>query len=89
MTVKLLAKQYLEFLNLKGCCTDSPESTLVKMPLCWKSHVTAHMEVTSCYSKEPLFQTALFSKALGNPDQTVVCYDPFIIYMYEQGYIIS
>ena len=31
------------FLNLKGGCTDSSESTLVKMPHCWKSHVTAHL----------------------------------------------
>ena len=41
MTVKLLTKQHLEFLSLKGNCTGSSESTLVKMPQCWKSHVTA------------------------------------------------
>ena len=27
----------------KGGCTGSGESTLVKMPHCWKSHVTAHL----------------------------------------------
>ena len=43
MTAKLLTKQHLEFLNLKGGCTGSYESTLVKMPQCWKSHVTAHV----------------------------------------------
>ena len=32
MTVKLLTKQHLEFLGLKGGCTGSSESTLVKMP---------------------------------------------------------
>ena len=43
MTVKLLPKQHLEFLSLKGGCTGLSESTLVKMPHCWKSHVTAHI----------------------------------------------
>ena len=31
MTVMLLTEQHLEFLCLKGGCTDSSESTLVKM----------------------------------------------------------
>ena len=39
--VKLLTKHHLEFLSLKGGCTGSTESTRVKMPHCWKSHVTA------------------------------------------------
>ena len=43
MSVKLLTEHYLEFLRLKGGCTCSSQSTLVKMPHCWKSHVTAHM----------------------------------------------
>ena len=42
MSVKLLSEQHLEFLRLKGGCTDLSESTLVKMPHCWKSHVAAH-----------------------------------------------
>ena len=41
MTVKLLTEQHLEFLSLKGGYKGSSESTLVKMPHCWKSHVTA------------------------------------------------
>ena len=45
MTVKLLSENLLEFLSLKGGCTGSSESTLVKMPHCWKSHVTAHIFV--------------------------------------------
>ena len=32
----------LEFLSLKGGCIGSSESTLVKMPHCWKSYATAH-----------------------------------------------
>ena len=43
MTIKLLTEQHLEFLSLKDGCTGSSESTLVKMPHCWKSHVTAHL----------------------------------------------
>ena len=38
MSVKLLTEHHLEFLSLKGGCTGSSESTLVKMPHCWKSH---------------------------------------------------
>ena len=41
MDLKLLTQQHLEFLSLKEGCTGSSESTLVKMPHCWKSHVTA------------------------------------------------
>ena len=43
MRVKLLTGHHLEFLSLKGNCTGSPESTLVKMPHCWKSHATAQI----------------------------------------------
>ena len=43
MSVKLLTEHHLEFLLLKGGCTGSSESTLVKIPHCWKSHVTAHL----------------------------------------------
>ena len=43
MIVKLLTEHHLEFLSLRGGCTGSSESTLVKMPHCWKSHVTAKL----------------------------------------------
>ena len=43
MSVKLLNEHNLELLSLTGRCTGSSESTLVKMPLCWKSHVTAQL----------------------------------------------
>ena len=39
MTVKLLTEYHLGFLSLKGLS----ESTLVKKPHCWKSHVVAHL----------------------------------------------
>ena len=45
MSVKLLTEKHLEFLSLKGGYTGSSESTLVKMPHCWKSHVVTHMYV--------------------------------------------
>ena len=44
MSVKLLAEHNLEFLSLKGGCTGSSESTLVKMLHCRKSHVMAHVQ---------------------------------------------
>ena len=43
MSVKLLTEHLLEVLSLKGGCTCLSESTLVKMPHCWKSHVMAHL----------------------------------------------
>ena len=45
MIVKLQTEHQLELLSLKGGCTGSSESTLVKMPHCWKSHVPAHLYV--------------------------------------------
>ena len=41
--VKLLTEHHLEFLSFKGGCTGSYESTLVKMPHCWKSHIVVQM----------------------------------------------
>ena len=38
---KLLSEHQLKFQRLTGCRTGSSESTLVKMPLCWKSYVMA------------------------------------------------
>ena len=45
MSAKLLTEHHLEFLRLTGGCTGSSESTLVKMPHCWKSHVAAQYYV--------------------------------------------
>ena len=46
MSVELLTKHHLEFLSIKGGCTGSSESTLVKMPHCWKLHVATHLCIT-------------------------------------------
>ena len=35
--------------SLKGGCTGSKESTLFKMPHCWKSHVTAQIITFVCF----------------------------------------
>ena len=43
MSVKLLTENHLEFLSLKGGCRGFPESTIVKMSNCWKSHATAQL----------------------------------------------
>ena len=43
MTLKLLAEHHLEFLSFKGGFSGSSESLHIKMPHCWKSHVTAHI----------------------------------------------
>ena len=41
--VKLLTEHLLEFLSLKRGYTGLSESTLVKLPHCWKSHVMAKL----------------------------------------------
>ena len=43
MIVKLQTEHHLEFQSLKGGCTGPSESTHVKLPHCWKSHVTAYI----------------------------------------------
>ena len=54
MSVKLLSEHNLEFISLKVGCTGSSESTFVKMPHCWKSHVTAHMRLNEADSGRSL-----------------------------------
>ena len=72
MIDKLLTEHHLDFLSLKGGCRGSPESTLVKMPHCWKSHGAAHFV---CFSasirrtsmrgeKRPLFKKEAQEEAL-------------------------
>ena len=43
MTVTLLTEHHLAFLSLIEGSTGSSESTLVKMPHCWKSHIAAQV----------------------------------------------
>ena len=65
MSVKLLTEHHLEFLNLKLGYTDSSKSTLVKIPHCWKSHVTAQIfrpqdPPSSCVCMFNLFMLNVF-----------------------------
>ena len=57
MIVKLLTEHHLEFLSLKGGCRGSSESTRVKMPHFWKSHVTAH--INCIFTSDDRFHMAL------------------------------
>ena len=78
MNIKLLTEQHLEFFSLTGGCTGSFESTLVKMPHCWKSHVTAHVPVKYAYGSMQAYQVeyVFFYVILSlyfRSDQNVVC----------------
>ena len=61
MSVKLLTEHNLEFLSLKGGCKGLSEYTLVKMPHCWKSHVTAQFMFSPGYVL-PICSTNSLSK---------------------------
>ena len=43
MTVMLLTENNLEFLSLIGGYTGSSESTLVKIPQCWRLHAATNI----------------------------------------------
>ena len=58
MTVKLLTEHHLEIISLKGEFTCSSESTLVKIPHCRKSRVTAHI---FCVNWEEPGQTSRYA----------------------------
>ena len=45
MSIKLLTEHHLELLSLKGDCIGSSESTLVKIPHCWKTRVMAQVSL--------------------------------------------
>ena len=64
MTIKLVTEQYLELLSLKGGCTGSSESTLVKILHYWKSHVGAHVSGNNFVYINTLCMRAM--KALAN-----------------------
>ena len=50
MTVKLLTEHHSkEFLSFIGGCRGSSESTLVKMPHCWKFDALAHIMPVAVY----------------------------------------
>ena len=52
MIVKLQTEPHLEFLSLKGGCTGSSESTLVKMSNCWKSFISRIPSECQCLTDD-------------------------------------
>ena len=68
-SVKLLTECHSEFLSLNGDCTVSSESTLVKMPHCWKSHAAAHMSLRSLLC---LFLSGHFTQVLLRTVHTLI-----------------
>ena len=66
MIVKLLTERHLEFLSLKGGCTGSSESTLVKMSNCWKSHALAQMSLFNSLHAVYFFMLLLLSAEFFN-----------------------
>ena len=68
MTLKLLTEHHLEFLSVKGGCTDSSESTLVKMPHCWKLHVAAQFLIRESAITYMLPSTDLNGDLLSVPE---------------------
>ena len=74
MTVKLLTKQHLEVLCLKGGCTGLSESTYVKMPHCWKSHAMAQMVFNSIRNQSLVFSLSdLLAYMILNGPSTLYC----------------
>ena len=53
MNIKLLTKNHLEFLSLKGGCSCSSESIHVGIPHCYKSHATAQISDAMVWRSEP------------------------------------
>ena len=54
MIIMRLTENNLKFLSLKGGYTGSSESSLVKIPHCWKSQVTAQMTFCPQFSHDLL-----------------------------------
>ena len=72
MSVKLLTEQHLKLLSLTGACTGSSESTLVKMPHCWKSHGVAQMSCdASPYKAYTIYEHLLYFCNIGSKQQVV------------------
>ena len=72
MSVKLLTEHRLEFERLKGGCTGSSKSTLVKMPHSWKSYVVAQFYDTNWLRADVRIQYAGYiniSKKMANSDK--------------------
>ena len=75
LSVKLLTEHHLEFLRLKGGCNGSSESTLVKMPHCMKSHVTAHINNCQLKCHIVILPYSKFEEKLVINNKTIMCFE--------------
>ena len=66
-TVKLLTEHNLELLSLTGGCTGLSESTLLKLPHCWKSWLIFYI-----YSEEKFQSVFMFSNKINNTGYIIV-----------------
>ena len=84
MTLKLLTEYHLEFLSLKGGCTDLSESALVKMPHCWKSHVTLILfcRKVNCVKLQNLRLRKKQSELANSLDQDEMSHIGYFIWIY-------
>ena len=73
MTVRLLTEQNFGFLSLKGGCTGSSESTLVKMPQCCESRVAAQLLLMQPESKKEKTKLFVFVHYFNSLPTGVVC----------------
>ena len=63
--VKLPTEHHLRFQSLKLGCAGSSESTLVEMPHCWKSFVTAQLlwsKANSMFKNSPVNDLLMYLK---------------------------
>ena len=80
MNIKLLIEQILEFLSLKGDCTGSFESTLVKMPHLQKSHHGSNGNNNSlCLNIGPMVMKLQLTQQNWNDYSCCLCLDPVVI----------
>ena len=77
MSVKLLTEHHLEFLSLKGGCTGASESTLVKMPHCWKSQ---------SFIREAIWNPTYIAMLINYFGKNDIILD-YIRYLYMVGYV--
>ena len=66
MSVKLLTEHHLKFLSLKRGNIFSSETTLVKMPHCWKSHVTAQIYMYAINTSNNFHEELVLIASLSN-----------------------
>ena len=74
MNVKQLTEQTLEFLSLTRGRTCSSESTLVKMPHCWKSHVAAFILLPVSVSVHDILVLIAYASSEGSGETALYAF---------------